>query len=113
MVAHAQSHRWHEVDVPTHPLKSGRWVAIVAHIRCNATGEVRCFSNTAVLDEDHEPEPVWHWTEGNYGCDCNRHIFFRRAGGEEPDPDHRCGHDAFSVNLENPATGEIYYREFE
>ena len=22
----------------------------------------------------------WHWTEGNYGCDCNRVLLFYRHG---------------------------------
>jgi hypothetical protein len=34
------------------------------------------------------------WTEGNYACDCNRELFFRRALGETPGSDLRefhCG----------------------
>ena len=26
--------------------------------------------------ETHEDSTIlWHWTEGNYGCDCNRSLF--------------------------------------
>ena len=25
------------------------------------------------------------WEEGNYSCDCNREMFFERAGGKEVD----------------------------
>jgi len=23
---------------------------------------------------------IWQWTEGNYGCDCNKRLFMARAG---------------------------------
>lgn len=37
--------------------------------------------------------------EGNYACDCNRALFFARAGGE-PDPEDRCcGNTRFRVDL--------------
>lgn len=29
-------------------------------------------------DEDHEYSVEWQWTEGNYGCDCNRSLFLSR-----------------------------------
>ena len=33
----------------------------------------------------------YEWTEGNYGCDCNRRLFMARAQGRpEPDP-NPCG----------------------
>jgi hypothetical protein len=34
------------------------------------------------------------WLEGNYACDCNRHLFFERGAGNDPevcDPDFPCG----------------------
>lgn len=39
---------------------------------------------------------TWHdvfwWTEGNMGCDCNRHLTFERAHGREPaDEELVCG----------------------
>lgn len=49
---------------------------------------------TAVnVDEDGYPadddgdigSPVYMWREGNYRCDCNRHLFFERAQGRDPD----------------------------
>lgn len=33
----------------------------------------------------------FQWTDGNFGCDCNRALFFARAG-KEPDPEIKCGH---------------------
>jgi hypothetical protein len=38
---------------------------------------------------------LFQWTEGNYGCDCNRARFFARAA-EEDDPDVPCG-DTYRV----------------
>ena len=45
------------------------------------TGETRIYED----DGDYDWE--WMWTEGNYGCDCNRFLFFERAGGNNPDLD--------------------------
>jgi hypothetical protein len=61
-------------------------------IRNNETGEERLYAETY----------PWHdaaqflWTEGNYGCDCNRAIFFADAGGEG-DIDIDCGDSRFSA----------------
>lgn len=45
---------------------------------------------------------VWQWTEGNFGCDCNRELFFRRLRGEtNPDPIDSlqpCSDDRFVVD---------------
>jgi hypothetical protein len=80
---------------------------VLAHIRNNHTGEVRqypCEEATAFI-----------WEEGNYSCDCNRELLFGYAKGLkfEDMPDVKCSDGRFSVNLENPVTGEIFYREFE
>lgn len=34
-------------------------------------------------------DDLFWWTEGNMGCDCNRHLVFERAQGREP-PDEEC-----------------------
>jgi hypothetical protein len=54
---------------------------------------------------DHgDPHNVWDdvteymWTEGNYGCDCNRHLFFHRAAGAEADEDCACGETAYHAH---------------
>ena len=41
------------------------------------TGEARIY-------EDEYPYSEFIWNEGNYSCDCNRGLFFARAGGREP-----------------------------
>jgi len=51
-------------------------------IRCNATGEVR--DHTDDLDYFNDQELIWLYAEGNYGCDCNRHLLWHRAVGIDP-----------------------------
>jgi hypothetical protein len=55
-------------------------------IRNNKTGEVRVYEDEC---EWHE-NSVWFWTKGNFGCDCNRHLLFHRAVGDESDYDVEC-----------------------
>lgn len=61
-------------------------------IKNNETNEIR-------LTEPFDVE--WNdfmWTEGNYSCDCNRHLFFEIAGGNSPDFDNaECGEDKYSI----------------
>jgi hypothetical protein len=68
-------------------------------LRCNATGEERWAVMGGVWDEAAE----FMWTEGNFGCDCNRHLFFERAAGRETAEDRKCGEDAyFAICVELP-----------
>lgn len=68
-------------------------------IRKNATGEVRM----APMDLDwFKPDgydDMYWWTEGNFACDCNRHLEWERAAGREPDNDEgiECGHTAYTA----------------
>jgi hypothetical protein len=82
-------------------------IEVIAHIRKNETGEVRRYA-----DEWEEGGAyLFQWTEGNYGCDCNRAIFFERVAGNELEWDEPpCGEGRYSVNLERG--GEIVHREF-
>ena len=64
----------------------------VAVLRRNSTGEVREHAAYYSGDEGWE----FQWTEGNFGCDCNRALFFARAKGE-PDPDQECGGEAYTL----------------
>lgn len=98
-----------------HPIEKEHRVVVVEHIKHNATGEVRKRKTWMVWwPEDGDQSPGdYMYSEGNYSCDCNRHLFFHRANDVEPEDDRPCGDEAYSLNLENPKTGEIFYREFE
>jgi hypothetical protein len=52
-------------------------------LRRNADGESRRVEG---YGEWRDGTEFW-WTEGNFGCDCNRWAEFERAGGHEPDDD--------------------------
>lgn len=98
----------------THPIEEAVWVKAIAHIRLNATGEVRQYETSEIKDLDSPIPSTFNWAENNYACDCNRHLFFERAGGNEPDwEEAECGEGKYAVNLANAKTGEIYYREFD
>lgn len=74
-------------------------------IRRNADGVVRRF-----VDKNYYGD--FNWSEGNYSCDCNRHLFFERAGGVEPyeDPDYLgdCTDGKYSVRITDYADILLY-----
>ena len=96
------------------------WVRVVAHIKCAATGEVRRYECENIWDTDAVAPHIYIWEEGNYFCDCNRALFLAQAfpgNDREKDAamlaaDAKCGTGGYLVNLENPKTGEIIYKEF-
>lgn len=106
--------QWETVDVPTHPIKDGRWVRIREVIKDTLTGEVREQNGESPLRQGEDQPCTFIWEEGNYACDCNRGLFFLRAIGDDDEDDTRtpCGDGRYLVNLVNPATGRVFYREF-
>lgn len=50
------------------------------------------------------------WTDGNYGCNCNRQLFFARARGEAEDNELICGQGWFLVQVW--ADGELVVDEW-
>lgn len=62
-------------------------------IRHNSTGEVR----KSHQDLEWRKGSHWWWTEGNFGCDCNRKLEFQRAGGVELADCESCGQKAYTV----------------
>lgn len=68
-------------------------------IQDRQTLELRLYETTCV----REHLGVYIWEEGNYGCDCNRGLFFWRArhgigpDGGYNDPHTPCGHDRYYV----------------
>ena len=103
------------VEKATHPIKNGGWVKVVAEIRKNDTGEVREYETDEILMNDEDYPNPFNWSDNNYSCDCNRLLFFNRAGNEEKEEDWNveCTDGRFSVNLKNKKDGEYYYREFK
>lgn len=55
-------------------------VTYVVRIKDTKTGEVRVMPETLDWGIEKGGSYFW-WTEGNYGCDCNRGMEFDRAGG--------------------------------
>lgn len=79
-------------------------------LRKNDTGEERW----RVMDFDWSESDEFWWTEGNFGCDCNRAMEWARAGGPGPpdDPhwnniDRDCGDIAFTAICAELADGTI------
>jgi hypothetical protein len=71
---------------------------VKAYITQKSTGETRAY---AVNWDDTEGASTWGWAEGNYGCDCNRSLFFQYAKGIQPDDAEEapCGEGAYSVKI--------------
>lgn len=71
------------------------------HIHDTVSGGV------VIYDEDRDwPGADFHWTEGNYACDCNRGIFF--LGPENAD--HVCGESRYWIEVFS-LTGDLLYSE--
>jgi hypothetical protein len=61
--------------------------------------------------EDFEWLGEYIWAEGNFSCDCNRGLFFDRAGGDEPEwAAHDCGETGYSIRICDE-DGNILYDE--
>jgi hypothetical protein len=99
-----------------------RRVDVVAAVRLNATGETRVVPFDLPFDDaDPSADPeAFFWSDGNYRCDCNRHLEFMRAGSEYTEADeesdameHECGDTAYSVELRHPVTGRAFYSEID
>jgi len=103
---------WEVVDHPNPPAGMV-WVAAIAEIRDNKTGQVRRYENNyELLGIGADKPDAFIWKNGNYACDCNRSLFFLRAGGESEELESDCGEGEFSVRLRNKKTGAVYYDEF-
>lgn len=105
---------WIAVENTDRQIEGFVHVECIAEIRYNETGEVREYETIELLDIDCKQPSVFNWEENNYSCDCNRHLFFKRAKNEETEEDWdiTCTDGKYSVNLRNKKNGEVYYREF-
>lgn len=63
-------------------------------IKKNATGEVRRYEHNGFCENSK-----FQWTDGNFGCDCNRHLFFVRSKDDEREEDWEfpCGESEYSI----------------
>lgn len=81
----------------------------LAHITRKESGETRVHKF-----EDDDPFNPYIWQDGNYSCDCNRSLFFARAGGASDDESweqcSECGDGEFFVRVSTPA-GFIVYED--
>lgn len=51
-----------------------------------------------VVESDWSDGDFYWLTDGNMGCDCNRHLmFYRASSGEDPIVDAVCGESLYSV----------------
>lgn len=48
------------------------------------------------------------WSRGNYGCDCNRELFFAGAADEEEPDNLECGDKRFAVRITADDGSELY-----
>lgn len=61
-----------------------------------------------IQDEDEVLGGIlYQWHDGDYQCDCNRHLFFERARGNDDPPERGCGEDRFVV-VDAELDGETY-----
>lgn len=86
-------------------------IKVIVKIKNNNTGEVRKFEDELNFDEETNTPSTWMWEEGNYSCDCNRSLFFNRAGNED-DGNHECSEGEFSANIYNIVDNSLIYEEF-
>ena len=83
--------------------------AVKVRITKNDTGEVREY-----VDPDGSETVPFMWSEGNYTCDCNREIFFKRARNEDVDLDaQNCSYGRYSVEILDPESNEVIYADRE
>lgn len=65
---------------------------VVARLREQSTGEVRPFQYE--VKDEHVDGVYFIWTDGNYGCDCNRAAFFHR---DDEEFDDECGDERYAL----------------
>lgn len=93
-----------------------KYIPVVAHIKNTETGEIRKFTDTNISEENGILNPFWWTKDGNAGCDCNRGMFFARAGEDEDQcwESYPCniGDNKYLVNLYREDNGELFYKEY-
>ena len=92
-------------------------VPVIISIRNNSNYEVVSYESEEIITEKGFNN--YSWTEGNYGCDCNRELFFNehRANIEyyshgKDFATNKCGTGKYFVNVVNRDTKEVYFQQF-
>ncbi len=83
-------------------------VPCAIEVRRNSDGEIRIWHN-----DWWGSDFIWH--EGSYACDCNRHLFFLWAVGEDEDEDAEdfpCSDGIYSVRI-TTSDGRTVYDDFD
>lgn len=73
-----------------------------------STSEIRTYEDTF----DDDVIVYYQFSDGNYSCDCNRELFFKRVAGEVVNWNRVCSDGDYLVHITNTETGDIVYREF-
>ena len=85
-------------------------MAFLVYIRRNETREVRCCREFTGDARWCEWDGEYMWADGNYSCDCNRELFFDRAGGDAGEGPHACTDGQYSVMITDMA-GKLLYAD--
>ena len=81
-------------------------------LRDTVTDECRSFNDAYLSFDDDGSFFDFQWSENNYSCDCNRRLFFERAGGREPEEHEMpCGEGRFLVVSIIHPDGRLLYTE--
>ena len=75
----------------------------IIEIRRNSDGVVRQYLDTHEWSENSD----FLWSEGNFACDCNRHIFFASAANESAE-NRECGDNSYSVRITDERGNVLY-----
>ena len=86
-------------------------IAVTVKIRKNETGEIVDYPDT--IQRSPWGISFYIWEDGNYGCDCNREIFFERIKGKANNEiEVECTEGRYSVQILN-MDGAVLYDEFK
>jgi hypothetical protein len=78
-----------------------------------STGELVGFEDDDSIWLDDDFVNDYMWAEGNWACDCNRHLFFYRAQGREPNDDRPCGEGRYLARATRLDTGDVVFDEID
>ena len=79
-------------------------------LRKNLTEECRWYTYDSAWNDNH----FYLWREGDYSCDCNRHLFFEEACGHDVDfDDHACGEGEYAAIVVELPDGTQYQLDLQ